>query len=167
MAVETDLEQLADAMEDEQHATYKAASTSTADARHTAVHPGARHDLYHANGRPRTPSQSLHRRNSFDERRIPPTLQEDSSVPYSFDGTSSPSTAPLPGSGVRSCSGTTSSQKLLRRISSDTVQSLDFDSDVGANTLSVYVVLMLHFSRKPSTLAGLHQLLRPARVDLP
>lgn len=134
---ETDLAQLADALENEQHLTHNRAAASIAEARHTAGHPGARHDLYHANGRPRTPSQSMHRRNSFDERRIPPTLQDDSSVPHSFDG------AALPGSGVRSRSGTTSSHKLLRRISSDTVQSLDFDSDVGFSNRPSYHLLML------------------------
>lgn len=105
------------------------------EARSSAAHPVASvrntQQQHHAGGRPRTPSQSLHRRNSFDERRIPPTLQEDSSMPYTFHASPSPAASPRAGNGTRSRSGTATSQKLLRRISSDTVHSLDFDSDVG------------------------------------
>lgn len=126
MQVESgDTDELAEAMQTEQRWT-TAASAPPQDGRSAAGHPAPYPDQ----------RRSIHRRNSFDERRIPPTLLEDASVQHTLTTASSPMTAHR--SGARPRSGTISSHKLLRRISSDTVQSMDFDSDVSAprtNTL--------------------------------
>jgi hypothetical protein len=96
----------------------------------------------HAGRRSRGPSLSMRRRNSFDERRIPPTLSEDhkahdttialeSSAPGSaLPATRSRSSSTADGSHTRRAS-----HQLLRRISTDTALSLDFDSDVRASPL--------------------------------
>lgn len=132
MQVESDdTDELAEAMTETQQRWRTPASTPPPhDRRNAAGHPAAYPDQPHASGRPRTPSQSVQRRNSFDERRIPPTLLEDVSAQHTLETAPSPTSAHHR-SGMRSRSGTTSSHKLLRRVSSDTVQSMDFDSDVG------------------------------------
>lgn len=101
-------------------------------ARHTPGHPlSSQPSAYHANSRARAPSQSSQRRNSFDERRIPPTLHEDALQDQRTDDAAAAFSPAHPvASSTRSRSGTASSHRLLRRISSETVQSLDFDSDV-------------------------------------
>lgn len=131
-----DLEDIADALKSIQFSPTKPSSRLTALHTSAAGHPTAVQAAtsHHASSRSRAPSLSSQRRNSFDERRIPPTLHEDPLAPSHTDSAAHASYASH--SGARSRSGTASSHRLLRRISSDTVQSLDFDSDVSIALIS-------------------------------
>lgn len=76
------------------------------------------------------------RRNSLDERRLPPVLEgQTGSLPQTSESSTSANTVSFENTPPRSRSGTgnggRTSRELLRRCSTDTNYTLDFDSDVG------------------------------------
>lgn len=147
------IDELAEALRTEQR-WRTAGSTPPPDWRNVAGHPDACRDQHPANSRPRAPSQPTHRRNSFDERRIPPTLMEDGSVLHSVDGAPSPMQSTR--SGGRPRSGTTSSHKLLRRISTDTVNTVDFDSEPETFNPGRPASIASTCTRRSSLIGGIH-----------
>ncbi|KAK9895072.1 hypothetical protein P389DRAFT_197140 [Cystobasidium minutum MCA 4210] len=151
---EGDLEDIADALKSIQFSPTKPSSRLTALHTSAAGHPTAVQAAtsHHASSRSRAPSLSSQRRNSFDERRIPPTLHEDPLAPSHTDSAAHASYASH--SGARSRSGTASSHRLLRRISSDTVQSLDFDSD--PETFNPGRPRSIASTRRSSLIGGIH-----------